>query len=58
MSRARKKPIPLSKPASCVLMSYGGCSVWTEPEKAKELAAEFRKRGHRCYIVRRKVKQS
>jgi hypothetical protein len=39
----RNKPIPLSY------------SVWMEPEKAKEFAANLRKRGHRCYIVRRKV---
>lgn len=56
MSRARKKPIPLNQPASCVLMGYGGYSVWMEPEKAKDFAVRLRKRGHRCYIVRRKVK--
>lgn len=56
MSRARKKPIPLDQPASCVLMGYGSYSVWMEPEKAEDFAASLRKRGHRCYIVRRKVK--
>lgn len=56
MAGARKKPIPLSQPASCVLMGYGGYSGWMEPEKANDFAAKLRKRGHRCYIVRRKVK--
>lgn len=56
MTTARKKPIPLSQPAALVLMGYGGYSVWMEPEKAVDFAARLRKRGHRCYIVRRKVK--
>lgn len=56
MTKARKKPIPLDQPASCVLMGYGGHSVWMEPEKAKDFAARLRKRGRRCYIVRRKVR--
>lgn len=56
MTGARKKPIPLNQPASCVLMDYGGWSVWMEPQKAKNFAADLRKRGRRCYIVRRKVK--
>lgn len=58
MSRGKKKPIPMDQPASCVLMDYGGHSVWMEPQKAVDFAAKLRKHGHRCYIVRRKVKQS
>lgn len=57
MSRGKKKEIPLDQPASCVLMDYGGYSVWMEPEAAKAFAARLRKRRHRCYIVRRKVKE-
>jgi hypothetical protein len=56
VTRARKKPIPPTEPASCVLMDYGGYSVWMKPEKAADFAASLRKRGRRCYIVRRKVK--
>lgn len=54
---AKTKSIPLTQPASCVLMDYGGYSVWMEPEAAKDFAASLRKRGRRCYVVRRKVKQ-
>lgn len=56
MSRRQKPPIPLNQPASCVLMDYGGYSVWMEPAKAEDFAARLRKNGRRCYIVRRKVK--
>lgn len=56
MTKARKKPIPLDQHASCVLMDYGGYSVWMEPKAAEDFAARLRKRRHRCYIVRRKVK--
>jgi hypothetical protein len=39
-------------------MSYGGHSVWMKPEDAIAFAKRLRKRGHRCYIVRRKPKEA
>lgn len=56
MSKKRRREIPLSEPASLILMDYGGYSVWMEPAKAEELAKKWRKRGQRLCIVRRKVK--
>jgi hypothetical protein len=56
MSRGRKKEIPLNQPASLVLFSYGGRTVWMEPEKAAAFAQRLRKRGHKVCLVHRKVK--
>lgn len=58
MSRGRRKETPLDQ--WCVLMDYGGHTVWMTEEKARALAKSFRRKKNwrLCYLVHRKSKET